>query len=87
MAVTFGDKVEYDTNGQHIIAYVVALRRDGYAQLAQSLLSARPARLQKAPHFQHHFLNNGGRPVLLGLSLGRNFLRLLVSLSPALLSS
>ena len=40
MAVTFGDKVEYETNGQQVIAYIVALRRDGYAQVAPSVLIA-----------------------------------------------
>ena len=41
MAVTFGDKVEYESNGQQVVAYVVALRRDGYAQVTPSVLLAR----------------------------------------------
>ena len=39
MAVTFGNKVEYETNGQQLIVFVTALRRDGYVQLAASALS------------------------------------------------
>ena len=39
-----GDHVEYETNGQHILAFVAALRRDGYAQLASS---ASPASLRE----------------------------------------